>query len=68
MKVGDLAQTKKGGFGVGPKRRIGIIVDIRETQPWEGRDKMTRIVTISCPSFMTEEWYDWQLEVINESR
>ena len=45
MKVGDLAQTKKGGFGVGPKKRIGIIIDIRETQPWEGRNISTKIVT-----------------------
>jgi hypothetical protein len=66
MKVGDLVQTKKGGFGVGPKTRIGIIINVREAHPLECRGNMTRIITISCPRFMTKEWYDWQLEVINE--
>lgn len=61
-------QTKAKGFGVGPRRRIGVITHVRLSNAGEGRDSSTKIITICAPEFLREQWYDWQLEIINESR
>jgi hypothetical protein len=68
VKVGDLVQTKKNGFGVGPRTHIGIITDIRLSNAGEGRGSSTKIITICAPKFLREQWYDWQLEMVNASR
>ena len=58
MKVGDLVKTKMAVFGTGYESRVGVIIE----------DSRGREFKVLEPDGFMRTWYNWQLEVINESR
>ena len=72
MKVGDLvrdiehAQRPELSDSSVPIR-LGFVIDVRPSWPNDPYET-DLTVTVAYPDGIAEAWYDWQLEVVSETR
>ena len=70
MKVGDAVRMYPAAadrVGHPEYSEIGLVVDTEAAWPQEPHSVDLRVF-VSYPNGLERVWFDWQLEVVNESR